>query len=742
MAIDEAETAIAPASASVRIPTAEDCFAGRGEIASLMRTFDWSTTPLGPLARWPQSLCTAVNICLASRFPIVIYWGAEYVVFYNDAYREILANKHPWALGRGAREVWAEIWEIIGPMLDSVMATGEATWSDDLFLMLGRRGYAEECYFSFSFSPVQTAHGGIGGVFTAVTETTQRVLGERRLRTLHDLAARAGEAKTGEEACRVAAETLAGNPADLPFALVYLLDAEGRRAHLVGTTGLEPGTPASPRLVDVIAAEKDPGTWPLAQVVRTAQAILVDDVLTRFGPLPGGPWQESAQQALVLPLISSSQERRAGLLVAGVSPCRALDDSYRGFLELIAAQVTTAATNARAYEEERKRAEALAEVERRRAEERLRESEARYRQMFENNRAVKLLIDPNSGAIVDANPAAAEFYGYSLDGLRRMQITDLNILPPAQVAVEMTRVASGQRLTFVFRHRLASGEIRDVEVHSSPLNLQGRTLLYSIVHDITERKQLEERLRQAQKMEALGQMAGNVAHDFNHLLMLIAGYSEVLLESLEADDPRRRDADEIQKAVEQATQLTHQLLAFGRRQTDVSDTVDLNATIAQLEPLLQRLMGEQIAVSTRLAPALGQVKVERGQLEQVILNLAMNARDAMPQGGELTLETMNFELDARDVRQHAGFPPGQYVRLVVRDTGCGMDAETQSRLFEPFFTTKEPGKGTGLGLSIVYAIITQGGGHISVQSAPGHGATFLIDLPRIDAPTSTASLPV
>ncbi|MGH8056494.1 MAG: two-component system sensor histidine kinase NtrB, partial [Candidatus Entotheonellia bacterium] len=440
--------------------------------------------------------------------------------------------------------------------------------------------------------------------------------------------------------------------------------------------------------------------------------------------------------------ISSGRDRLAGLFVAGLSPCRALDDNYRGFLELVAGQVSTAVTNARAYEEERKRAEALAEVERRRAEEKLRESEARYRQMFENNRAVKLLIDPNSGAIVDANPAAAEFYGYSLDVLRAMRITDLNTLPPAQVAVEMGRAASMRRLTFVFRHRLASGEIRDVEVHSSPLNLQGRTLLYSIIHDITEHKQLEERLRQVQKMEALGQMAGNVAHDFNHLLMLIAGYSEVLLESLEADDPRRRDADEIQKAVDQATQLTQQLLAFGRRQTDISDMVDLNATIAQLEPLLQRLMGEQVVLSTRLAPALGHVKVERGQLEQIILNLALNARDAMPKGGELTLETVNFELGARDVRQHAGFPPGHYVRLVVRDTGCGMDAETQSRLFEPFFTTKEPGKGTGLGLSIVYAIITQGGGRIDVESAPGQGATFLIDLPRIDVPTSTASLSV
>ncbi|MCI0355087.1 MAG: ATP-binding protein, partial [Acidobacteria bacterium] len=299
-----------------------------------------------------------------SRFPIVIYWGAEYVTVYNDAYSEILAKKHPGALGRRARDVWAEIWDVISPMLDSVRVTGQATWSDDLLLLLERHGYPEECYFSFSFSPVRGEHGQIGGVFTAVTETTQRVIGERRLRTLRDLAAGVGEAKSGEEACHVAVATMAGNPADLPFALLYLCDAEGTQAQMVGLTGLVPDTPASARLVDLTVSEPAPQQWPLGRVARTAQAELVADLAERFGPLPGGPWPESPHTALILPIASPTQGSLAGFLVAGVSPRRALDDAYRGFLELVAGHVATAIANARAYEAERRRAEALAEIDR------------------------------------------------------------------------------------------------------------------------------------------------------------------------------------------------------------------------------------------------------------------------------------------------------------------------------------------------------------------------------------------
>jgi len=302
-------------------PLAPDWLGGGGEIGARIRAQDWSRTPLGPIEAWPQSLRSALSICLGSRFPIVLYWGADRVVLYNDAYAEILGKKHPWALGRACREVWSEIWDVIAPMLDGVVTSGQATWSDDQLLLLERRGYPEECYFSFSFSPVGGGSGQVEGVFTAVIETTRRVLGERRLRTLRDLAARAALAKTEEDAWRAAAAAAADDPADLSFALLYRTDPEGSAARLAAAHGF--GHP--PPTIDLPC--------------------------------------ESFEGALVLP-VARPGAAPYGYLVAGIGSRRSLDDEYRGFLALVADQVATGIANARAYEEERRRAAALAELDR------------------------------------------------------------------------------------------------------------------------------------------------------------------------------------------------------------------------------------------------------------------------------------------------------------------------------------------------------------------------------------------
>ncbi len=255
---------------------------------------------------------------------------------------------------------------------------------------------------------------------------------------------------------------------------------------------------------------------------------------------------------------------------------------------------------------------------------------------------------------------------------------------------------------------------------------------------MTERRQLEAQLRQSQKqkMEAIGRLAGGVAHDFNNLLTAINGWGEILLQELPPDDYRRQFAEEITRAGERAAELTRQLLAFGRRQVLAPKVLDLNATVTGMHKMLTRLIGENIQLVTELDPNLGRVKADPGQLEQVIMNLCVNARDAMPAGGTLAITTSNVV-----VSDHAPYPgrpgnlkPGAYVMLAISDTGIGMDAETQARLFEPFFTTKAQGEGTGLGLATVYGIITQSGGHIDVQSRPGHGTTFRIYLPQVATP--------
>ena len=346
------------------VAPAPDVFIGESDMAALMRTVDWAGTPIGAVESWPQSLRTVVSICLTSRFPIFLWWGPELVMLYNDAFRPILgASKHPTAMGQRGQECWPEIWPMIGPMLQGVVERGEATRSDDQLLLLDRNGYLEECYFTFTYSPIFGETGGVGGVFSAVIETTARVLGERRLETLRALAERTLEVSTVAGVCTIAAAVLADNPRDLPFALVYLRDADGAHARLAGCAGIEPDAPASPRVIELGAANAD-ATWPLATVLRTGRPEHVTDLHTWSVPLPSGVWDTPPESALVLPIAKAGQEQPAGVLVVGISPRRALDDSYQGFLRLVAGSLASVIADARAYEEERQRGEALAELDR------------------------------------------------------------------------------------------------------------------------------------------------------------------------------------------------------------------------------------------------------------------------------------------------------------------------------------------------------------------------------------------
>jgi signal transduction histidine kinase len=271
------------------------------------------------------------------------------------------------------------------------------------------------------------------------------------------------------------------------------------------------------------------------------------------------------------------------------------------------------------------------------------------------------------------------------------------------------------------------------------------TLLYFAgnVQDLSERRRAEDHVRQAQKMEAVGRLAGGVAHDFNNMMMIIIGFADFLCHAIDADDPRRRDAEEIRKAAERAAGLTRQLLAFGRQQMVRPQVVDLNGVVRDMELMLRPLLGEDITLVTSLPPV-GPVRADRGQLEQVLMNLALNARDAMAGGGRLAIETRSIELGEEEGYRRFGLeiPAGRYVRLVVRDTGEGMNAETKARIFEPFFSTKPPAQNTGLGLSVVYGIVSQSGGYVTVDSQPGQGTTFTIWLPEGEGTTEKVALPV
>jgi two-component system, cell cycle sensor histidine kinase and response regulator CckA len=281
------------------------------------------------------------------------------------------------------------------------------------------------------------------------------------------------------------------------------------------------------------------------------------------------------------------------------------------------------------------------------------------------------------------------------------------------------------------KHRRKDGTPIDVELTGHSLVLDGKPAYVILAHDITERRALEERFRQSQKMEAIGQLAGGIAHDFNNLLTAIGGFSDLGMSRLAENDPVRHDLEQIQRATDRAAGLTRRLLAFSRKQVLLPTVVDINAIVAEMEKLFRRLIGEDIALKTSLPRGLGHIKADRGQIEQVIMNLVVNARDAMPNGGSLTITTEAVQLQGDDARSTFALPGGPYVMLTISDTGIGMNEQTMLRIFEPFFTTKETGKGTGLGLSTVYGIIEQSGGSILVSSEVGRGTTFKVYLPQV-----------
>ncbi|HZU28433.1 MAG TPA: ATP-binding protein [Bryobacteraceae bacterium] len=347
----------APGSTAISSPSTS-LFDGGGQMGELMRTIDWSRTPVGPVENWPQSLKTALSVLLKQRTAVFLFWGPEHVQFYNDAYRPILgAKKHPAAMGQRGAECWPEIWDIILPMLEAVHR-GESTAVEDGLLVIDRDGYLEEGYYTYTYSPIAEESGTVGGVFCVVYDTTAHVIGERRLRTLRDLASRT-ITKDATEACRLAAATLAENPWDVPFAAVYLYDPNRKSATLAGVAGVKAGSAAAP-----VKMSFEGELSPVAAIASLGRVAEIPDLARHTGPLPAGPWPVEPASGIIVPIMAPGHALPTGFMLAGVNPRKRLDPDYRTFFELIAGQIATAVAEARAYEEERKRAEALAELDR------------------------------------------------------------------------------------------------------------------------------------------------------------------------------------------------------------------------------------------------------------------------------------------------------------------------------------------------------------------------------------------
>ena len=465
----------------------------------------------------------------------------------------------------------------------------------------------------------------------------------------------------------------------------------------------------------------------------------------KFGSAPGSHCLASSLPGC-LAMALQTQEHHFGYLVIKESD-HELFEPYEPFANNLA--VSVAVNLERQWHKERLEAANAELVEHREHLEELvlQRTTALQEKIEEQNRfftldLALLCIADMDGHFKRLNHAWEKTLGYSMDELIDRPFMDF-VHPDDQESA--LRALEDQRqqkeiIGFVNRYRHKDGSYRWIEWRSSPMGNH----VYALAMDITDRKQaeaererLEERLRGSQKMEAIGRLAGGVAHDFNNLLSVILSYADFALEELEESDPIREDIVEIHTAGERAAALTSQLLAFSRKLVLKPTVINLNTVVADMESMVRRLLGEDIDIVVELAEDLGRVKADPGQIEQVIMNLAVNARDAMPLGGKLTVETQNMVLDQSYTREHPEVTPGQFVLLSVADTGSGMSAEAQERIFEPFYTTKQLGKGTGLGLATVYGIVKQSGGNILVYSEEGQGTAFKVYLPRVDAPVTS-----
>ncbi|MGN6412219.1 MAG: PAS domain-containing protein [Nitrobacter sp.] len=794
--------------------------AGGGEMGSLTRRFNWAATSLGAPEAWPQSLRTAVRIMLNTHHPMFIWWGPDLIQFYNDAYRQTMGpERHPGALGQKGKECWAEIWDIIGPQIEHVIAGRGATWHEDQLVPVTRHGRLEQVYWTYGFSPIDDDQG-VGGVLVVCRDVTREhlaklALQERevelaRVQTIGRIGGLEVDMRTGHRSRkspeylkihglppealhesredwlrrvhpddRAVAEgqfidTVRGG--DREYAVRYRIirpsdgetrwisarsvierDAEGKAVRLFG---------AHIDITDQVEAER--AIRQREEEFRTLAEALPHHVWTAttdgsfnwFNPrvydyvgVKPGELSSRVWSNVVHPddaCVAAAAWKRA---VSSGEPyeiefrLRKADGSYRWFLARAVpardedGRITRwIGTNTDVHDQKRI-ASKLAELNATLAE-RV-EEKTRERDRIWNVSQDLLLVTDHDGIWHSVNPAWTRTLGWSEAEL--LERTAEWIEHPEDIVktrVEIRRLARG-KATVRFENRLRdkNGSYHWLSWTAVP----DQDLIYAVARDVTAEKAAAERLRtaeealrQSQKMEAVGQLTGGIAHDFNNLLTGIVGSLDLMQTRLNQGrtDRAGRYIEAAMASAHRAAALTHRLLAFARRQPLVPKPVDANQLVLSLADLLRRTIGEAIDLEIAPSERLWQTLCDPNQLESALLNLAINARDAMPGGGKLAITTANTTVRAADAGSSA-MQPGEYICITVADTGTGMTPEVAARAFDPFFTTKPIGQGTGLGLSMIYGFARQSNGHISLDTAPGQGTSIRLYLPRHDGAPET-----
>jgi PAS domain S-box-containing protein len=654
-------------------------FAGPGEVRSLARELDWSKSPLGSPAGWSPALRTMVRSMFDSPFPICLWSGPNYALVYNDAYRRILGTKHPAALGQSGATVWAEIWEELQPQFDGVRTGGDPVFFEDAPFVMARleSGGTETAWFNYSLSALRDEDESVAAILNITPETTARVLLERRL--VEEQAALA----MSEAQFRTFAQAMPNQS--------WTAQPDG--------------------MLD----------WFNEQVFTYSGASGPDLIGTGWIEIvhPDDLGEAASHWATAL---------SSGSIYETEFRIRRADGDYRWHLTRAlpikdndGAIVRWVGTNTEIHEQKLSHAESAAD-----------------RNRLWTLSQDLMLVCNFDGVITAVNPSGHRMLGWTEEEMTGRLLSELIHPDDLEItAAEIDKLRQGvTTLAFKNRYRTKQeGGYRLLDWTAVP----DKDHIHAVGRDITAEAdaaaalaETEAALRQAQKMEAVGQLTGGIAHDFNNLLQGITGSLELVQRRVAQG--RILDLDRYitgaSTAANRAAALTHRLLAFSRRQPLDPKPVRANTLVASMEDLLRRTIGERVRMELVLSGGLWVTKCDPNQLESAILNLVINARDAMPDGGKLTIETCNAHLDSAYAARQRGVIPGQYICVCVTDTGTGMDADTITKAFEPFFTTKPIGKGTGLGLSMIYGFAQQSEGYAKIYSEVGKGTTFKLYLPR------------
>ena len=719
---------------------------GGGEMARLIAAHDWTST-LGPIRDWPTSLRTTVGLILHSPVPMVLLWGEEGVMIYNDAYSGFAGGRHPSLLGSKVREGWPEVADFNDNVMRVGLGGGTLAYRDQE-LTLYRTGAPEQVWMNLDYSPVLDESGRPGGVIAIVVETTDRVLKERSLR--------ASEARFRflDELGR---ETAKLQDADAILATTTRMVGEHMGVTSCAYADMDEdedgftirGDWAAPGSHSIVGHYRLADFGKLAvKNLSAGEPLIINDNLKEIAPEEAATFQSIGIAATIcMPLVKEG--RLTALMAIHDRVPRVWTPDELALIREVTER-------------------SWAHVERVGAEATLRASEENFRTLARAMPNHIWTARPD-GWVDWLNDQTYAYTGHGpgqLEGMSTwLQVVHPDDREPAQARWEMS-LETGETYEVEFRLRRHDGEwrwhlaraiplqgafgqvvrwigantdIQDQKEAAGVLAELNATLEQRVEERTEQLMQTQDALRQAQKMEAVGQLTGGIAHDFNNLLAGVTGNLEMLERRL-ADgrtDGLQRFIDSAQGAARRAATLTQRLLAFSRRQMLDPRAVDVNRLVAGMEDLIRRSVGPDVELEVRGAPAIWTTRVDPSQLENSLLNLCINARDAMtPDGGRLTIETANVGLDEREARTR-GMAPGEYVSLCVSDTGAGMTREVQARAFDPFFTTKPLGKGTGLGLSMVYGFVRQSGGHVSIKSEPGQGTTVQLYLPRHEGPAES-----